>query len=395
LENILTEPLAFPSKGKADKVSARGRQPGLEGEEDFRQVILSIPAAVYTTDREGRITLYNNCAAEMWGRRPEIGKDMWCGSWRIFEPDGTPLPHDKCPMAVTLSEGVGVRGQEIVVERPDGSRACVLPYPEPLRNKFGEIVGAVNMLVDISDRKIAEEQIQELNRCLEARVADRTAQLVDRTAQLEAFCYSIAHDFRQYTRGVSLNARFVNELVPHLDQEVADTLDRLVSDARHLEQLLADLLAYARSSSQAARKEHIDLTSLILHLQAQLTETYPDAEFHVQPLLAANGDPALIGVVFQNLMDNACKYATIGTRPVIEVGCVDGVFYVRDNGIGFDMAYVDKVFEPFERLHTNGNIPGSGIGLASVKKAIERHAGRIWASSCIGRGSTFHLTLPD
>ena len=100
-----------------------------ESEARFRNLVLALPAAVYTTDREGRITLFNDRAAELWGRRPEIGKDLWCGSWRIFRPDGTPLPHDQCPMAVALHEGRSVRGQEIVVERPDGARVCVLPYP--------------------------------------------------------------------------------------------------------------------------------------------------------------------------------------------------------------------------------------------------------------------------
>jgi PAS domain S-box-containing protein len=128
-----------------------------ESEARFRNLLFALPAAVYTTDRDGRITLFNNRAAELWGRRPDIGKDMWCGSWRMFRPDGTPLPHNQCPMAIALCEGRSVQGQEIVVERLDGIRVSVLPYPEPLRDASGEIVGAVNMLVDITDRKRAEE----------------------------------------------------------------------------------------------------------------------------------------------------------------------------------------------------------------------------------------------
>jgi PAS domain S-box-containing protein len=128
-----------------------------ESEARLRNLLLALPAAVYTTDREGRITLFNDQAAELWGRRPDIGKDLWCGSWRIFRPDGTPLQHGQCPMAVALHEGRSVHGEEIVIERPDGTRVCVLPYPEPLRDAAGEIVGAVNMLVDITDRKRAEE----------------------------------------------------------------------------------------------------------------------------------------------------------------------------------------------------------------------------------------------
>jgi PAS domain S-box-containing protein len=157
-----------------------------ESEARFRNLVFALPAAVYTTDREGRITLCNDQAAQLWGRRPDLGKDLWCGSWRIFRPDGTPLPHEQCPMAVALHEGRSVRGQEIVVERPDGSRVCVLPHPEPLRDAAGEVVGAVNMLVDITDRKRAEEAIREAHDELGRRVEERTAELAKVNETLKA-----------------------------------------------------------------------------------------------------------------------------------------------------------------------------------------------------------------
>jgi PAS domain S-box-containing protein len=152
-----------------------------DSEARFRNLLLALPAAVYTTDREGRITLFNDQAAQLWGRRPDIGKDMWCGSWRIFRPDGTPLAHDQCPMAAALHEGRSVKGQEIVVERPDGTRVCVLPYPEPLRDASGEIVGAVNMLVDITDRKQAEEARSRLAAIVESSNDAVIAQSLDGT----------------------------------------------------------------------------------------------------------------------------------------------------------------------------------------------------------------------
>ncbi len=110
-------------------------------------------------DERGRITLYNQAAVTLWGRDPEVGKDLWCGSWKIYRPDGTPLPLDECPMAVTLREGRAIRGEEIVIERPDGTRRHVLPHPEPMRNAEGVVVGAINMLIDITDRKQAERAI--------------------------------------------------------------------------------------------------------------------------------------------------------------------------------------------------------------------------------------------
>jgi len=125
-------------------------------EGSYRELIQGLPAAVYTCDAQGCIVLYNQAAVDLWGRKPEIGKDQWCGSWRIYRPDGSPLPLDECPMAVCLREGRAVRGEEIVIERPDGSRRHVLPHPEPLFDASGAVVGAVNMLIDITERQEAE-----------------------------------------------------------------------------------------------------------------------------------------------------------------------------------------------------------------------------------------------
>ncbi len=128
----------------------------------YRELIHALPAAVYTTDERGSITLYNQAAVALWGRDPKIGKDLWCGSWKIYRPDGSPLPLDECPMAVTLREGRAVRGEEIVIERPDGTKRHVLPHPEPMRNADGVVIGAINMLIDITDRKEAEKAVARL-----------------------------------------------------------------------------------------------------------------------------------------------------------------------------------------------------------------------------------------
>jgi PAS domain S-box-containing protein len=133
-----------------------------ENEERLRGLLSALPVAVYTTDCDGRITFYNEAAAELWGRRPELNKDMWCGSYRILRPeDGAPMPLDQCPMAVTLNEGRSVRGEEILIERPDGSRSRVLPHPEPLRDASGTLIGAVNMLADVTSHKRTEEELRK------------------------------------------------------------------------------------------------------------------------------------------------------------------------------------------------------------------------------------------
>jgi PAS domain S-box-containing protein len=127
-----------------------------ESEKRLHDLLNLLPAAVYTTDAAGRITFYNETAAALWGRRPTLNVDQWCGSWRMYWPDGTPLPHDQCPMAVVLKEGRAVSGQEAVVERPDGTRMPFLAFPSPLHDTTGEVVGAVNMFVDITARRASD-----------------------------------------------------------------------------------------------------------------------------------------------------------------------------------------------------------------------------------------------
>jgi PAS domain S-box-containing protein len=144
-------------------------------ERRFRELLDGLPAAVYTTDAEGRITYYNEAAAALWGHRPTLGSSEWCGSWKLYWPDGTPLPHAECPMAVALKENRAVRGMEAIAERPDGTRVPFIPYPTPLHDEAGQLAGAVNMLVDITERKRAEEQQALLVRELHHRVKNTLA----------------------------------------------------------------------------------------------------------------------------------------------------------------------------------------------------------------------------
>jgi PAS domain S-box-containing protein len=146
-----------------------------ERERRFRELLDALPAAVYTTDAAGRITYYNDSAAEMWGHRPPLGSSEWCGSWKLFREDGTPLPHDECPMAIALKEDRSVRDVEAACERPDGTRVPFMPYPTPLHDENGKLIGAVNMLIDISERKRADEQQALMVRELHHRVKNTLA----------------------------------------------------------------------------------------------------------------------------------------------------------------------------------------------------------------------------
>jgi PAS domain S-box-containing protein len=146
-----------------------------ERERWFRQVLSGLPAAVYTTDANGRLTYFNEAAAELWGQRPLVGSSEWCGSWKLYWPDGRPMTHDQCPMAIALREDRAVRGMEATCERPDGTRVPFIPYPTPLHDEAGRLVGAVNMLVDITERKRAEERQHLMVRELHHRVKNTLA----------------------------------------------------------------------------------------------------------------------------------------------------------------------------------------------------------------------------
>ena len=179
-------------------VSRRYRQEALlrEREQHMRDVLEALPAAVYTTDAEGRIIFYNDAATKLWGHCPELGSAEWCGSWRLYRPDGTYLPHDECPMATALKEGRPIRGAEAIAERPDGTRVPFIPYPTPLYDSEGKLVGAVNMLVDITDRKRAEESQQLLINELNHRVKNTLASVQSIAAQ------SFRHETAERSFGV-------------------------------------------------------------------------------------------------------------------------------------------------------------------------------------------------
>ncbi len=179
---LMDNPAALGAKhlaGIATGVSLkRGEKPETEERDQvFRDLLDALPAAVYTTDAAGRLTFFNQAAVDFWGRRPELGTSYWCGSWRLYWPDGAVLPHDQCPMAIAIKENRPVRGMEAIAERPDGTRVSFMPFPTPLRDSAGRLVGAVNMLVDVTERKRAEEHRALLIRELHHRVRNTLAMI--------------------------------------------------------------------------------------------------------------------------------------------------------------------------------------------------------------------------
>jgi len=252
--------------------------------------------------------------------------------------------------------------------------------------------------IDISERVAAQEQVRALNASLEQRVGERTAALERSMRDMEAISYSIAHDLRAPLRSVNGFAAIVlEEEAERLSPSGRAMFERIVRSARNMGQMLTDMLELLRVVRVELDAVPVDMRELAHSVAEALSPQVPQARIDVAPLPHALGDATLLRQVFSNLMDNALKYSRHQPIPHLVAG-FDGTqraYFVRDNGMGFDMAHAEKLFGLFQRLHPGSDVPGMGVGLAIVARIIERHDGRIWAESAPGKGATFFFKLPQ
>ncbi|BFU94931.1 MAG: hypothetical protein NTNFB02_16530 [Nitrospira sp.] len=494
----------------------------------YRDLIQALPAAVYTCDERGRITLYNQAAVALWGREPEMGKDLWCGSWKIYATDGRPLPLDECPMAVTLREGRPIRGREIVIERPDGTKRHVLPHPEPIWDDAGKVMGGVNMLVDITESKRAEHalgqlaaivkssddaiiskdlrgivtswnggaerlfgytegemlgqsiyrlipldrhdeessilrqlargapaghydtirvhkdgtamaislavspildahgnvvsassiarDITEKTRAEEAlrerdlaltvsneALVKQKAALAEANKELESFSYSVSHDLRAPLRTIDAFIRILEEdHSSQLSAEAQRCLRIVRQAAGRAGELIDDLLEFSRLGRLGIDFRSVAMTDLARAVaeEQHLLHQGRAVELIIPDLPPCHGDWRLLKLVWTNLLSNAFKYTKTRETALVTVGWLPDdqqaeavVYYVKDNGVGFDMKYVHKLFGVFQRLHLKEDFEGTGVGLAIVHRIVHRHRGRVWAEGKVDGGATFYFSL--
>ncbi|MEQ1843074.1 MAG: ATP-binding protein, partial [Verrucomicrobiales bacterium] len=286
-----------------------------------------------------------------------------------------------------------------------GLRAGGEEFPIEASISKMEIEGKVTstlILRDITERVRAQQEIRTLNAELELRVARRTGELQRANKELEAFSYSVSHDLRSPLRGIDgWSQALLEDNYEQLDQTGRQYLDRVRSETQRMGSLIDAMLELARVIRTEMQTQVIDLTALAQDVARRLGNVhsrYP-VEVSIASGLVAVGDPRLLEIVLNNLIGNAFKFSGKRHGPRVEVGQtqLDGekVFFVRDNGAGFDMAYASKMFGAFQRMHKVSEYPGTGVGLATVQRIVNRHGGKVWAESVVQQGATFSFTLQE
>jgi PAS domain S-box-containing protein len=347
---------------------------------------------IFVRDMSDIITYWNRGAQELYGWTPEqaIGKQAHQLLRTVF-----PVPIDAI-QAELLSTG---RWEgELEKTRADGTRVVVASRWSLRRNEQESPIAILETNNDITQRKRGEEEVRKLNQ----ELRKRTTELEAINKELEAFAYSISHDLRAplrhiagYTELLQKNASSI------LDEKGRRYMMTILESAKRMGTLIDDLLAFSRIGRAETRETMVSLEQLVKEVQSEVGQETDgrNITWRVGPLPDLCGDRSMLKLALVNLISNAIKFTRTRPQPEIEIGCTEKrkdevVVFVRDNGVGFDMRYVNKLFGVFQRLHRTEEFEGTGIGLATVQRIIHRHGGQVWAEGLVGKGATFYLALP-
>ena len=368
-----------------------------ESEERFRTMANSMSQLAWIARPDGYIFWYNQRWYEYTGTMPE---QMEGWGWQsVHDPAVLPLVVERWKVAIASGEPFAM---EFPLRGTNGQFRRFLTRGQPLKDANGKVVQWFGTNTDVETLKQAEEKVAMMNAELEQRVIERTTQLESANRELEAFSYSVSHDLRAPLRAVDgFSQAVVEDYSALLPDEGKRYLQTIRSSAQRMGALIDDLLAFSRLSRLPLNKQQINTGGLVRDVLADLSASYGNRpiEFKTGDLLACEGDPMLLKQVWLNLIANAVKYTGKRNPAMVEIGSrlQNGrpVYFICDNGTGFDMRYAGKLFGVFQRLHRAEDYEGTGVGLAIVQRIIHRHGGRVWADAAVDRGATFSFTLDE
>ena len=366
-----------------------------------QQIIFdSVPAMIWYKDRENRILRLNRPAAASM-KRP-VGELEGRSTYDLYPDEAEQYHKDDLEV---IHSGESKLGIIEPLRTASGEKRWIQTDKVPYRDETGRIIGVIVFATDITERMRAEEEIRTLNQELEQRVQERTADLQAALTELEAFSYSVSHDLRAPLRAMDgYSGALIEDCGGQLDPAGRRQLERIRVNCQRMGGLIDALLSLSRLSRDEMKRETVDLSKLAGAITNAIEALEPgrEVDFVIAPGLSAEADPRLLHMALDNLFRNAWKFTSKERNAQIELGATSNApgkpgqrtFFVRDNGVGFDMAHAERLFRPFERLHAMSEFPGSGIGLAIVQRIIVRHGGRVWAEGAEGQGATFYFTLP-
>lgn len=370
-----------------------------DSESKFRSLLQSAPDAIVIADENGIIELANDQTEKIFGysRQELVGQPV-----ELLVPIHLRSDHEDhrqrylgMPYCRFMGDGL-----ELHAQTKSGETIPVEVALSPLQTQKGMLVTA--SIRDISKRKQAEAELSTYREHLEELVAERTAALSTVNRELEEFSYTVSHDLRAPLRSVDgFSLALMEDFSANLPDEAKAYLHRIRSAAQRMGRLIDEVLELARVSRCDLSKKTVDLTRMVNEIIADLQTNNPErkTQITISESLLARADESLARVVLENLLENAWKFTSREDMARITVGelpkAKQKTFYVSDNGVGLDMRYTKKLFSPFQRLHSHQDFPGTGVGLATVYRIIQRHNGRIWVESRPDEGATFYFTLGD